>query len=117
MLCHGPNLKPPERPAITQRNEPPELVAVNASWDVVPGGPSTTPPPRTAAPDDARAEGGRAIRAADRRNGEIQRRTRTAAIRPPFERRRGEGLRPGKLAEIPAAAPQTRSVRRASRLN
>ena len=27
MLCHGPNANPPERPAITHRNEPPELVA------------------------------------------------------------------------------------------
>jgi len=51
----GPNGKPPDRPAITHRNSPPEAVALNPSCDVVPSGPSTTPPPLTRAPLDADA--------------------------------------------------------------
>jgi hypothetical protein len=67
---------------MTQRNEPPELVAVNPSWDVVPRVPSTTPPPRTAGPDDAAADGTSAMSTAPSRSG-ARCRTRTAAIRPP----------------------------------
>ena len=89
---------------MTHRNEPPELVALKPSWEVVPSAPPTTPPPRTAAPDDATAEGGRAISAADTSNGKSQRKTRTAAIRPPFSSEAWRrGRRPAELAEIPAA--------------
>src|SRR5947207_8746858 len=49
-LAHGPNGNPPERPAITQRNSPPDDDAVNPSCDVVPRAPSTTPPPLTLGP-------------------------------------------------------------------
>src|SRR5205809_7634831 len=83
MLCHGPKGKPPERPAMTHRNEPPELVAVNPSWEVVPGGPSTTPPPRTAVPDEASADGASETSAADSRSATGQRTTLGAAIHPP----------------------------------
>src|SRR2546422_752877 len=47
MLAHGPNGNPPERPAMTQRNCPPDDDALNPSCDVVPSAPSTTPPPET----------------------------------------------------------------------
>src|SRR2546422_7413384 len=50
-LAHGPNGNPPERPAITQRNSPPDDDAVNPSCEVVPSAPSTTPPPLTLGPD------------------------------------------------------------------
>src|SRR5438132_7082007 len=50
-LAHGPNGNPPERPAITQRNSPPNDDAVNPSCDVVPRSPSTVPPTLTLAPD------------------------------------------------------------------
>src|SRR6266566_1262510 len=50
-LAHGPNGNPPERPAITQRNSPPDDDAVNPSCEVVPSGPSTIPPPLTLGPD------------------------------------------------------------------
>src|SRR5947208_2056316 len=49
-LAHGPNGNPPERPAITQRNCPPDDEAVNPSCEVVPSGPSTIPPPLTRGP-------------------------------------------------------------------
>src|SRR5207245_5916855 len=50
-LAHGPNGNPPERPAITQRNSPPDDDAVNPSCDVVPRSPSTMPPPLTLGSD------------------------------------------------------------------
>src|SRR5438132_117357 len=50
-LAHGPNGNPPDRPAITQRNSPPDDDAVNPSCEVVPKGPSTIPPPLTLGPD------------------------------------------------------------------
>src|SRR6266516_473692 len=50
-LAHGPNGNPPERPAITQRNPPPDDDAVNPSCEVVPSAPSTIPPPLTLGPD------------------------------------------------------------------
>src|SRR5437867_1206322 len=49
--AHGPNGNPPERPAITQRNSPPDDDAVNPSCEVVPRLASTIPPPLTLAPD------------------------------------------------------------------
>src|SRR5438445_13092024 len=61
-LAHGPNGNPPERPAITQRNSPPDDDAVNPSCEVVPRSPLTIPPPLTLTPDayaidcDARSE-------------------------------------------------------------
>src|SRR2546428_14178243 len=51
MLAHGPNGNPPERPAMTQRNCPPDDDAVNPSCEVVPSAPSTTPPPLTRGSD------------------------------------------------------------------
>src|SRR5882672_3238036 len=102
MLCQGPNGNPPERPAMTHRNEPPELVAVNPSWEVIPSGPSTTPPPRTAGPDEATVDGASATRAADTRNGASQRRMRATAIRPPLVGGVAEGPRAGQLAVFPA---------------
>jgi len=81
---------------MTHRNEPPELVAVNPSWDVDPSGPSTTPPPRTAGPDVAIADEGRAIKTAATRHTASQRRTPAIATRPPFV---------GGAAEVPRAGP------------
>src|SRR3989442_4413657 len=51
MLAHGPNGNPPERPAMTQRNCPPDDDAVNPSCEVVPSAPSTTPPQLTRGSD------------------------------------------------------------------
>src|SRR5947208_12059452 len=48
--AHDKNGNPPERPAITQRNSPPDDDAVNPSCDVVPRSPSTMPPPLTLGP-------------------------------------------------------------------
>src|SRR2546422_2034475 len=115
MLCQEANWNPPERPAITHRNEPPELVAVNPSWDVIPGSPSTTPPPRTAGPDEASTDGASAMRAADTRNGATQRRTRPAAIRPPSVGGVAEGPEAGCWAVFPAAWIQHSVGWRASR--
>ena len=81
---------------MTHRNEPPELVAVNPSWDVDPSGPSTTPPPRTAGPDVAIADEGRAIKTAATRHTASHRRTPAIATRPPFV---------GGAAEVPRAGP------------
>jgi len=83
---------------MTHRNEPPELVAVNPSWDVDPSGPSTTPPPRTAGPDVATADEGRAIKAAATRHTASQRITPANATRPPFV---------GGAAEVPWAGPHS----------
>src|SRR6266850_1644115 len=83
MLWNGPNGNPPERPAMTHRNDPPELVAVNPSWDVTLKGPLTTPPPRTAGPDEAATAGATVIKAAVSKTGAAKRRIRVAAIRPP----------------------------------
>src|SRR6266540_2488086 len=102
MLSHGPKGNPPERPAITHRNEPPELVAVNPSWDVAPRGPSTTPPPRTAGPDEAAADGASAIRVPETRMGASQRRARAAVIWPPLVGGVA-GPRPGRVPVLPAA--------------
>src|SRR2546426_10403657 len=82
MFCHGPKGNPPDRPAMTHRNEPPALVAVNPSWDVVPGAPATTPPPRTAGPEEPAAEGASAMSATPRKSG-ARYRPRAAAIGPP----------------------------------
>src|SRR5438874_13485559 len=51
MLAQGPNENPPDRPAITHRNSPPDDDAVNPSCDVVPRSPSTMPPPLTLGSD------------------------------------------------------------------
>src|SRR5438445_8923281 len=117
MLCQEAKGNPPERPAITHRNEPPELVAVNPSWDVIPGGPSTTPPPRTADPDEASTDGASAMRAADTRNGATQRRPRAAAIDPPSVGGVAEGPRAGWRAVFPAAWSKHSVGWRASRLS
>src|SRR6266511_2490516 len=101
MLSHGPKGNPPERPAITHRNEPPELVAVNPSWDVTPGSPPTTPPPRTAGPDEAATDGASATRVAETRRGASQRRTRVTAIRPPLVGGVAEVPRPGRVPYSP----------------
>src|SRR5437773_3034963 len=116
MLCQGPNGNPPERPAMTQRNEPPELVAVNPSWDVVPKGPATMPPPRTAEPGEAAADGTRVIRAAITSTGAMQRRSRASAIRPPDDG--GVAVRPmaGSRPYSPAAGAKGSVDGRASRL-
>src|SRR5207244_10934786 len=82
MFSHGPKGTPPDRPAMTHRNEPPALVAVNPSWDVVPGAPATTPPPRTAGPEEPAAEGASAISATPSKSG-ARNRLRAAAIGPP----------------------------------
>src|SRR5436190_4295203 len=116
MLCHGPNANPPERPAITHRNEPPELVAVNPSWDVVPKGPSTTPPPRTAGPDEATAEGASVVTAANSNTGAMQRRSRAAAIRPPAVGGVAMGPMAGSWPYSPAAGAKGSVDGRASRL-
>src|SRR6266487_7107960 len=110
MFCHGPNGNPPERPAMTHRNEPPELVAVNPSWDVVPSGPSTTPPPRTAGSDEAAADGTSVISAAISNPGAMKRRSRAAAIRPPGVGGVAEGLWPGGVPYSPRQAPSARSI-------
>src|SRR6266511_2543685 len=101
MLSHGPKGNPPERPAITHRNEPPALVAVNPSWEVAPSGPSTTPPPRTAGPDEAAADGASAMRVAETSRGASQRRARVAAIRPPVVGGVAEGQGRGRVPYSP----------------
>src|SRR5438309_10590893 len=82
MFSHGLKGNPPDRPAMTHRNEPPALVAVNPSWEVVPGAPATTPPPRTAGPEEPAAEGASAISATPSKRG-ARNRPRAAAIGPP----------------------------------
>src|SRR6266566_925148 len=96
MLCQGPKGNPPDRPAITHRNEPPEVVAVKPSWEVVPCAPSTTPPPRTAAPDAATIGDARVMSITEAsRSTPTARPASRIAIRPPSSRRRGgEGLAP-----------------------
>src|SRR2546428_7167423 len=116
MLCHGPNGNPPERPAMTHRNEPPELVAVNPSWDVIPSGPSTMPPPRTAGPDEAATDGASVIEAAMSNTGAMQRRSRANAIRPPGVGGAADGPMPGSWAVPPAAAARCSVDGRAPRL-
>ena len=117
MLCHGPKRNLPERPAMTHRNEPPELVAVNPSWEVVPGSPSTTPPPRTAGPDEAATDGAKVINAVMSKMGAKRRRTRATAIGASWVGGVAEGPPwPADVPYSPAAGARCSVDGRATRL-